>query len=253
MFKDLFVRVKAANFINEWRFFFENGINPEIYLDGETLKDIDEEEIKKFSKILKKFGSNTIHAPFLDISTGGSDSEIRDLSFNKLKKVMEMGKQWNSYLVVVHYNFDNIYYREYKDMWLKNSSIFFKKLMAYSPPLVAIENIADQTPVMALDLEKRINNNNLIHCFDFGHHRVFGTIPFKEWLLLLSSEKPIHFHFHDNNGSGDDHLPLGEGDICWEEVKSVLSELPNRFTVTLEPHSRADLEKSLKYYREYFL
>lgn len=253
MFDDLYVRSKADSFKKEWKYFLDNGINPEIYIDGETLHNMGEKDIDEFSELLKRFTSHTIHAPFFDISTGGNDSEIRDLSFLKLKKVMNMGNRWGSYLVVVHYNYNRIYYREYKDLWLKNSSLFFRNLLNFSPPMVAIENISDPNPSIAINLEERIKSRNLIHCFDFGHHRVFGKITFGEWLSQLSSDKPIHFHFHDNDGKSDEHLPLGEGDICWAEVKNTLLELPNKFTVTLEPHSRGNLEQSLKFYREYFL
>ncbi len=253
MFEDFYVRISADQFLEDWHYFKKNNLNPEIYLDGTSLENMNADRIEIFKSILTDFDSNTIHAPFLDISTGGVDCDIRDLSFIKLNKTLEIGRAWNSYLVVVHYNYDHIYYREHKDLWLKNSSCFFKKLLGNSPPLIAIENIADPDPMMAVKLEKKVNNKNLIHCFDFGHHRVFGKISFKKWMSYFNSKNPIHFHFHDNHGDGDEHLPIGEGDINWEEVKSFLSGLPCSFTVTLEPHSKRSLEKSLAFYRDFFL
>jgi sugar phosphate isomerase/epimerase len=55
-------------------------------------------------------------------------------------------------------------------------------------------------------------------------------------------------HLHDNSGEQDDHLALGKGRIdfrgLFQQLKAVRDTPP---TVTLEPHSEADLWPSLQY------
>ncbi len=253
-FENFFVRTTYKSFGTGYREFLRMGINPEIYFDCEILNDLTSEDINNVGEVLGKFEANTIHAPFFDISTGGNDSDIREISLKKLTKVIEMGNRWNSVLVVIHYNYDRIYYREHLEEWLEKSADFFITLSSkYRLPLIALENIDDPDPSVALELEKRVGNDNIIHCFDYGHHNVFGKIRSSEWLSRIKSDKHIHFHFHDNDGSGDDHKPMGDGSIDWVKVKREILELNIPFSVTMEPHTKRDMLRSIEYYRKYFL
>jgi len=253
-FENYFVRISCDLLKEDHTEFFKLGISPELYMDSCGLNHIANGLEEEFADILGKFPSHTIHAPFLDISTGGYDDDIRELSFQKLARVLELGKSWKTSLVVIHYNYDRLYYRESLKRWLARSVDFFKRLTE-SPdhPVIAMENIDDPAPDVALELEERVGRNRIIHCFDYGHHHVFGRIGSTEWLDRLRSEKSIHFHFHDNDGSGDDHLPLGEGKINWMQAKKDIQGLNMDFSVTLEPHSKENMLRSLKYYRENFL
>ncbi len=254
-FDNYFVRITCDILKTEFNEVLDLGISPEVYLDSCILNKLTAKGAKEVGSILKKFRSHTIHAPFLDISTGGSDEDIRELSFKKLSKVLELGKEWGSELVVVHYNYDRLYYRQTLEGWLERSVEFFMRFSSAVPghPLIAIENIDDPDPEVALDLVRRSGNERIIHCFDYGHHKVFGKISSTEWLNRINSGKHIHFHFHDNKGAGDDHLPMGEGIIDWGKARRDIIKLGTGFSVTLEPHSKADMIKSLKYYKENFL
>jgi len=253
-FSNCFVRISCNLLIDDHKEFLELGICPEVYMDSCGLNNMSGSTADEFRKILKNFDSHTLHAPFLDISTGGNDDDIRELSFKKLSGVINLGKSWGTSLIVIHYNYDRLYYRQSLAGWLERSTEFFKRLTAIPDhPLIAIENIDDPTPEVALELEKRVGSDRIIHCFDYGHHKVFANISSTEWLERIRSDKPIHFHFHDNNGSGDDHLPMGEGTVDWDKAREDISGLGVPFSVTLEPHSKGDLLRSLQFYRAHFL
>lgn len=253
-FDNFFVRISCEKLNKEYKEFLDLNISPELYLDSYSLNSLAGEEKENFRSILKKFKSHTLHAPFLDISTGGNDDDIRELSFRKLSKVLELGREWGSDIVVVHYNYDRLYYRQSLDKWLTRSIEFFRRLSKIPDhPPIAIENIDDPVPDVALELERRVGSDRIIHCFDYGHHKVFGKISSSEWIRSINSGKHIHFHFHDNDGSGDDHLPMGDGGIDWEVAKTDILSLNTEFSVTLEPHSRDDLIRSLEFYRKNFL
>ena len=225
-----------------------------MYISSVNLRKISQKEMEKTAEILKKFSANTIHAPFLDISPGGFDKDIRRISFEKLKMILKIAKRWKSKLIVMHFNYDPIYYREYLEPWLDNASDFFSDLAKEKNiPFIALENISEFTPYIVLELVNRIGSDKIIHCFDFGHHNVFGSVSFEEWLFYLKPENHIHFHFHDNTGLYDDHLPLGEGNIDWERVKSVISDFDVDFSVALEPHSKKDSVTTTRNYRKMFL
>jgi len=253
-FENYFAKITCELLKNGYKKFLDLGISPEVYIDSHNISGMSGKEIDEFGSILDNFDSHTIHAPFFDISTGGIDAEIRELSYKKLSSAIEIGKVWGSNLVVIHYNYDRLYYRKSFDKWIERSEDFFKRLTKIpNHPLVAIENIDDPNPDVSLELERRIGSDSLIHCFDFGHHNVFGKISSTKWLNRIESGKHIHFHLHDNDGSGDDHLPMGDGKIDWETAFKDLNDLKSPFSVTLEAHSMNDLVRSLEYYKRNFL
>jgi sugar phosphate isomerase/epimerase len=92
-----------------------------------------------------------------------------------------------------------------------------------------------------------------IPCIDLGHLHVFSTVTFADWLLFLAPQHALHFHFHDNDGGEDGHLPLGRGTIDWPGVRRLLERLQVPFSVGLEPHNGADLRRMLSAYRRFFL
>lgn len=167
---------------------------------------------------------------------------------------MEIAAGLGSRLVVMHFNYDPIYYRVHFAEWLGRAAEFFARLLADSSgPLIALENIAEPTPYIALQLMKKVASPRLVHCFDFGHHHVFARIPFAEWLFYLDPRVHIHFHLHDNRGDNDDHLTLGRGSIDWLSVKAAITRLSCPFSVALEPKSNDNRRASAEYYRRHFL
>lgn len=254
MFKDYFVRVTANLLLKEHKFLIKNQYNPELYLTSSDLKKIQSKGLKELKSVLQGFNSNTIHAPFFDISPGGFDREIRELSFNKIDMVMDIAEDFGSELVVVHFNYYEVYYKEAFNKWLDNTSQFFFRLLKKDrKSYIALENISEDTPRIVLRLMKKINHKKIIHCFDVGHFNVFSKISPKEWLTALMPVEKIHFHFHDNLGNFDSHLPIGEGNINWKELKEIISESFKHFTITLECHNKNNLIQSIKNYKKIFL
>jgi sugar phosphate isomerase/epimerase len=254
MFKNLFIRVASEQLTREVPLLMQMKAKPEIYIRAEKLKEFNAKTIKDFAKILSAFPSHTIHAPFMDVWPGAVDEDIRRLGLEQMQKIMEIATAWKSLLVVMHFNYDPIYYRQQFQQWLNRAAQFYQILLQERDgPFIALENIAEPTPYIALQLMKIIDRPRLIHCFDFGHHHVFARIPFEEWLFYLDPGCHIHFHFHDNYGQFDDHLALGQGNINWPAAKAAISKLDCPFSIALEPHSTDILRTSAAYFKKHFL
>jgi sugar phosphate isomerase/epimerase len=254
MFDDLFIRVASERLAGEAEAIAALGAGPEIYIPAEKLKSYTPRVIAATRDILKSFRRHTVHAPFMDIWPGAADGEVRRLSLEKMKRTMGIAAELGSLLVVMHFNYDPIYYRQQVPQWLERAARFFSTLLAeHGGPLIALENIADPTPYIALRLLQEAGQPRLVHCFDFGHHHVFGRIPFPEWLFYLNPQGHIHFHLHDNPGDFDEHLALGQGNIDWPEVKRAIAGLSCPFSIALEPKSPDSMVASAAYYREHFL
>lgn len=254
MFDDLFIRVASERLAREADAIAALDAGPEIYIRAEELKSFTPRAMAATRKILKNFRKSTMHAPFMDIWPGAADEDVRRLSLEKMKRTMGIAADLESMLVVMHFNYDPIYYRQQFPQWLERAARFFSTLLdEHAGPLIALENIAEPTPYIVLQLLKKAGQPRLVHCFDFGHHHVFARIPFAEWLFYLAPQNHIHFHLHDNPGDFDDHLALGQGNIDWQEVKTTIAGLPCPFSIALEPKSTDVRNASTAYYRKHFL
>lgn len=83
---------------------------------------------------------------------------------------------------------------------------------------------------------------------DVGHAHTVGKVP--EFLKVLS--RADHLHIHDNNGTADQHLALGEGTIPWDRVGQAVAREYHGIVV-VEGRSLAEAEKSLSVYRRCFV
>jgi len=254
MFADVFARVPLELLDAQHEYFLAQGLRPEIYVSGDILTRLTPAAVRRTKRLLRSFSAHTVHAPFLDLAPGGADADVRSLSLNKMQRLMSLAEDWGSRLVVMHFNFDAVYYRGYFGGWLERAADFFLELISSpSAPPLALENIAEPSPFVYLQLCERIRSERIFPCFDFGHHHVFSAIPFDEWLFYLHPRRTIHFHLHDNHGDRDQHLPLGRGNIDWLRAKKTIVNLGFEFTITLESHTLKDLKESFVFYRKNFL
>ncbi len=254
MFKDWYIRVDGERLAEQAPLLQRLQANPEIYLKAGMIKELAPKTVNALAGVLADFSSHTVHAPFMDVWPGAADDDIRRLSLELMRRTMDLAAAWKSMLVVMHFNYDPIYYTEYFRQWLDRAAEFFRMLLRENDgPLIALENIAEPTPYIALQLFDKVNRPRLVHCFDFGHHHVFARIPMDEWLYYLAPRRHIHFHFHDNLGGSDDHLAMGQGGIHWLAAKAALCGLKCPFSITLEPHTVKTLRTSAAFYKKNFL
>ena len=119
---------------------------------------------------------------------------------------------------------------------------------------VALENIFTiepgqyrQTPAQIAETVKAVNHSNLVALIDFSHAYIESTYRGLDFREELRAMAPVtgHLHVHDSFGRpqgfykgfhpqeltamglGDLHMPLGWGDIAWEEIFSELTFLPD--------------------------
>jgi len=82
---------------------------------------------------------------------------------------------------------------------------------------------------------------------DVGHAHTVGKV--REFLRVLSSAN--HLHIHDNYGTADEHLALGDGTIPWDDVGKAVAR-DYRGIVVVEGRSLDEAEKSLSVFRRCF-
>lgn len=118
---------------------------------------------------------------------------------------------------------------------------------------IALENIFTtepgqyrQTPAEVAETVKAVNHANVVALIDFSHAYIESTYRGLDFRAQLRAMAPVagHLHVHDSFGRpqgfykpffpqentamgvGDLHMPLGWGDIAWDEIFAELSFLP---------------------------
>lgn len=79
------------------------------------------------------------------------------------------------------------------------------------------------------------------YILDVGHAVLNGIDPAA--LLRDTKERLFGMHLHDNDGQADQHLPLGEGTICWEPLLAEIARTWHPCSLVLEYGWGTPLEK----------
>lgn len=78
---------------------------------------------------------------------------------------------------------------------------------------------------------ERIDSPMIGICLDTGHANLGGD-PVADFLRC--PDRVICFHLHDNDGSGDQHLPPGQGTVDWPRLIEAIKKHPRQRALVLE-------------------
>lgn len=123
---------------------------------------------------------------------------------------------------------------------------------------IALENIFTtesgqyrQTPSQVAETVRAVGHDNLVALIDFSHAYIESTFRQLDFREQLRAMAPVtgHLHVHDSFGLpytmdkffhpaeatalgiGDLHLPIGWGDIAWDEIFAELTFLPDTMLI----------------------
>lgn len=223
-------------------------INPEVYISAEALDRIVWEELDAHAQALRSAGlATTIHAPFMDLNPGALDVTIRDATRRRFHQVFQAAELLRPRVIVFHPGYDDLRYGESRMAWLKNSIAFWQEFLPRAKEIgciIAVENIFEKEPTTLRWLLEAIDDPLFRHCFDTGHWHMFTTVGLEEWFAEVG-RFIAESHIHDNHGQADEHLPLGEGKIDFDQVFGLLKQYAPDSVWTIEAHSTERLERAL--------
>lgn len=232
-----------------------NRVNPEVFLSADSLDSLVWEELASHAGVLHEAGlATTIHAPFIDLNPGAIDSSIREATRNRIRQVMKAAELLRPRAIVVHPGYDDLHYGDNSLVWLKNSIEFWREFVPRARELgtvLAVENIFEKEPSTIKALLDAIDDPCFRHCFDIGHWNMFTTVTLEEWFCELGSYI-VESHIHDNNGTSDEHLPVGEGKIDFARFFPLLNRYAPQAIWTIEAHSTERLQRAITNIRKFF-
>ncbi|GAB4484943.1 MAG: sugar phosphate isomerase/epimerase [Thermodesulfovibrionales bacterium] len=230
----------------------DNRLNLEIYLSSSILDSLGPDDVRRTARLLDYRPSLSIHAPFMDLSPGAVDILVRDVTVRRFSHVLEIAEILSPRSVVFHSGYEKWKYALRPDIWLEKSIQTWEPLRRRAESLgtmIAIENIFEDEPSNLLMLMETLGSPHFGICFDTGHCNLFSRVPLKAWMDALVSYI-VELHLHDNNGSSDQHLPVGEGTF---DFRTFFDLLGSRDCVaTIEAHSPDRVIRSLSNLVNYF-
>lgn len=189
-------------------------------------------------EVLKQYtGPLAMHGPFVGMDFNHYDTLINDAIVRRMDMTFDLAREFKPRTMVLHtgYKYQDKE-KELDSWWLGKTTAFWKKEIerwASAGIRVALENCYERRPDLMMELIETVGHPELGVCLDVGHCNVFSPVPIPEWIERVGG-RLFHVHLHDNDGSGDQHLPVGKGKIEFGPVFEALKAVPSEVNLSIE-------------------
>jgi sugar phosphate isomerase/epimerase len=231
-----------------------NRIHPEIYFSADDLEVCREQDANTLAETLHRNGLEiTLHGPFMDLSPGGVDRRIKDVTFERFSKTIDLAGIFKARTIVFHPGYEKWKFDGDVGLWFESSLKTWRPLVEKAEKMeviLVLENVFEEAPDSMAMLLQKIDSPCFRFCFDTGHHHVFSKVPFPIWMEALGNFLE-EIHLHDNHGEMDEHLPVGEGNFDFDGFFGLLSQSKRNPIYTIEPHQEDHLWRGLQAVKRY--
>ena len=175
----------------------------------------------------------SLHAPFSDLNIASLNKWILDETMRQLKGSLELCPDLGIELVTLHPGLNSPLATYDLSLVPPKNKEALKELDRLGNDLgltLAFENMPKywSTTCWAPDeLLAAIEGTDIGVCFDVGHANLSNNIDD----FLEHVDKFVNFHIHDNEGRGDSHLVLGEGNIDFDKVLKAMSGYKGHYII----------------------
>lgn len=197
-----------------------------------------------------------VHAPHIGVKLADINPRIREASVQTVKDGIDFASQVDARIVTTHLGNTPKARLELACESVRKALLnSVQSLVEYAEGrgvTVAIENVQldrgavweeamGKTAEEIIDVLKEIDAKNLGVTFDVGHAHTLGDPA--DFAVKLAPYT-VNVHLHDNDGSRDQHLVIGEGTIDFPKVLQVLKENDYAGPLVLEYFDPASLVKA---------
>lgn len=224
-------------------------MNVEIGFEAKELDTVRRSEFREVAAELQRCGCRiTFHSPFWDLCTGSVDRFVRHISRLRLQQALDLAEIFQPMHIVCHTGYDPRHHGHSWMSWVERSLEVWEPLVRQVEKLqtyLLLENVWEKGPQLHRELFSRVNSPQFGFCLDVGHQNAFSETSLPVWVRDLG-EVLKEIHIHDNDGSGDAHLPVGAGNIDFAALRSQLENNGWKPVLTVEPHREEHLLETLK-------
>lgn len=196
--------------------------------------------------------AKSVHGAFIDVNPASGDPDFRKLSRQRCRESCEIAAALGAGNLVLHSSAFPFLRGGYLENWVAGCASFYEELAAGYPVKIHIENAQDVDPVPLRKLMESVHSDRIGVCLDIGHAH-YSRASLDQWFDELG-EWIQYLHLSDNMGEFDDHLPLGQGSIDWEQVNRLWKALGREIPITLETGNLDATKESIGFLRihQYF-
>jgi len=218
--------------------------------------------IKKLKELLQTMElTPLLHASYIDVNLASTSDLLRTAAVKRIVNCVKVAYLLDAKYVTLHMGYLH-------EDYLPKRMNTIRKLAKKS--LISILNVARdyQVKICIENKEKKrkrhlmtdpyeimnfidsLNNYHeiLFVTFDVGHANTWGC-DLKTFFDVIR-EKIRVIHLHDNHGTADEHLALGEGSIDFDNLLPYIVSKCNNVPLILEIHTWNGLLKSINYVRK---
>lgn len=174
-----------------------------------------------------------LHAPFNELFPCAIDPKARELATSRYLQILQVAKWYKISKIVIHGGYHNKIY--YPCWYTEQSILFWRKFLKNVPDgmVLCLENVLEEEPGMIAEIIRTVNDGKLRMCLDVGHANAYSKTSVVDWLHTCA-DVIEHFHIHSNDGTWDNHEPLGTGTLPMEEFLRSAEACCPQATYTLE-------------------
>lgn len=215
---------------------------------------------KKILELLSKFNSPAIAHTAWWIDFGSGYNIVRKGWVEEGKLAIDAAKSLNIDKINFHFYSIGLTedFKPYHRQIIGNIVKSLREVASYATSkkiTVMLENAPAKRYVVGIKEYKFVIDSvpKLKVHVDLGHAFIENGMNGLKNYLTTFKDRLEHVHIHDNHGEEDEHLPLGKGDINFEQVAKWLKQINYNKTMTFEVFtSKGDAKKSMLRFKNFF-
>ncbi|MCC8193025.1 MAG: sugar phosphate isomerase/epimerase [Deltaproteobacteria bacterium] len=235
-----------------WTDWFVSGrIAPELGLDAGSLALAAKWHQDMAARFADAGLSCAVHLPFWAVDPSDPDAEKAALAGDALRRGAELAGIYRARHMVGHPYHRTRSREKRMDAWLEASRRVWPELPRIAGAPLFLENTYETAPdgiALLVRSLREAGEPGVGVCFDLGHWRTFAGKSAQEELdpwLDAFCPFALHLHLHDNDGTADQHVGMGSGDVPFDALFAKLATRGKSVTATLEPHDTESFAASI--------
>ncbi len=197
--------------------------------------------IDTYQSHLQNFqGVLSIHGAFAGLWPASIDPWISDATAARMKQAISFAERLHASHLILHLGY--VGRSAFDQGWVNRSIAYWRTLLDEVPASVRIhlENVCEPDPAMQLAVMDGVNDPRLGMCLDIGHVYAFTQTALPKWIDAFGP-RISYVHIHDNDGTADQHKPLGQGSLPLEETLHALEHAAPEAIWMLEAEAEPSL------------
>jgi sugar phosphate isomerase/epimerase len=180
----------------------------------------------------------------------GSDYDyIRHAWVLEAKREIKIARKIGIALINFHANINGMFYGEKRKVVLNNLIKSLREVVSHankSNIVVMLENTPLSSGIHTVDEFKYVVDKvpNLFVHLDIPHAFTSGGMKSVIDYIQIFGDKIVHIHWHDNHGTKDEHLPIGDGLIDHQKAIKALKDINYDGTITFEVFTNSNDARS---------